>query len=154
MNERMFAFLDKRLPESVLRQAYEWDEEQVLGLRNSTGVHTETINGVEYILCDGYCSAHADWEEISILWVIRNDTQSWVWSNNKKMGESQPSRSVIIIDIGKKHGLNCRNGKKGRSGIWLAALVAKLDKWPSDDDVKAYLKEFIENPRTLTESCI
>lgn len=150
----MLTVYDKRLPESVREQAYKWDEKHVRNLRKYMGVHTETVKGVEYILCDGYCPVHTDWEEISILWLVRNDIQSWVWSCGQKINRHQPSGTVIVIDVNKKHGLNCRNGKKGQPGIWLAALVARLDKWPSDKEIKSYLEEFIENPRTLTESCI
>jgi hypothetical protein len=56
---------------------------------------------------------------------------------------------VIVLDIERDHGLNCKGGKRGRRGIWAAAIVARLTEYPSLKELKNLLDEFILDPKTV-----
>ncbi len=140
---------DGRIPQSIKSVADNLTLDRLVGLREDAGVDSRTINGVEHIFCDGYCPRHADWKEISVLWLTRNDSNSWVWSQGTKAIKEQPIGSVIVLDIEREHGLNCKGGNKGKPGIWAAAIVARLTEYPSHEDLKKYLDEFVVEHKTV-----
>jgi hypothetical protein len=144
-----YTIYDERVPQSIKSVADNLTLDYLVGLREDAGVDSRTINGVEHLFCDGYCPKHADWREISVLWVTRNDLDSWVWSQGKRSIKKQPMGSVIVLDIERDHGLNCKGGKRGRRGIWAAAIVARLTEYPSLKELKNLLDEFILDPKTV-----
>lgn len=69
-----------------------YDEEYKL--RDQLGVDPVRIGQTHYIMTDGYILKHIDWEEVSILWVVRNDTNSWVWSHGHPSVKEQPRETL------------------------------------------------------------
>ena len=76
----ILTFHDNRLPEAVIEPMNGLSSLHVKNCRKNMGVSVDTINGIEYLIADGYCPRYVDWEEISVLWLVRNDPSSWVWS--------------------------------------------------------------------------
>ena len=121
-------FHDDRLPEAVIEPMNGLSAGDLKGCREGMGVSVNTINGIEYLMTDGYCPRHDDWEEVSVLWLVRNDLNSWVWSQGKKVSKEQPIGTVIVLDISKEHGLNCKNGAKSSPAVSSSARRACWSK--------------------------
>lgn len=116
----------------------------LMKLRDDCGVRMAIFNGVECMITDGYVPMHKDWDEISLMMVIRNDVDSWVCSKGVSQVKKQPPGTMILLDIGHEHGLNVKRGFNGESGIWVAAIIESFDSWPSKRKVNKSMREFVE----------
>lgn len=138
---------DDRLPQAVIEAAQTVSVYE--GLRHDQGVDICKRGGTEFVLADGYCGPHTDWDEISILWVARNDVGSWVGARGIPVVKPQPVGTVIVLDINHTHYLATAGGKKGPFGVWAGAVVASLNEWPSREQVEEHLSRFAQTLETV-----
>lgn len=90
-------------------------------LRHDAGVDTERLLEQSAVICDGYCCWHDDAHLLnySLLYVARNDTDSFVETRGVKI-PSQPVGTLLLLDVRKKHRLNCPGGMQSDTGVWFA----------------------------------
>lgn len=144
MADKIKVWHDGRLPQSVISAANKLETPH--NLRNLDGVDTWCVNvddtQVNYLIADGHCGRHVDWEEISFIWVARNDTKSWVGAKQQRAIRSQPVGTLILLDIGWEHYLQQNKGVNGKVGVWAGVLLASLKEWPTEDESKEICSEF------------
>ncbi len=138
---------DDRLPQQIIDFASTLTPEK--DLRYNDGVETGAtfINGnyIKYVLADGHCGKHKDWDEVSFLWVARNDTKSWVGVQGIRAIKDQPIGTLILLNIESIHYLQQQNGLKGLLGTWFAVLIDSFPEWPEENEVNECLKEFLSD---------
>ncbi len=154
MFERPLAIMfDQRIPLSVVKSA------SLLTLNRNThydvvDVRSTAIgkNRIEFVFCDGYCAKHTDWDEVSVLWVVRNDLKSWVGATGVKVVRPQPVGTIIVLDINHEHRLTNPRGCGSKYGLWAAVNIAALKQWPTQAEVVKYIKRFRREPQKFGDA--
>ena len=152
---RIQAWQDLRLPASLVQAAATLDVPH--GLRDGSGVDFELVvlNGqkIRLMIADGHCATHRDWPEISLIWVVRNDTGSWVKSQGVRANRNQPSGTVVLLDINHPHSLDVVGGQRnGKKGVWAAAVVHSFTRWPTTGAVERQLAGYVQTIRTVEQA--
>lgn len=98
-------------------------DEDLTGLRDQSGVEIDSIAGVKVVVCDGDCGWHDDahYGKYSCLYVLRNDTSSWVESLGVPSQPKQPVGTMILLRIEKDHRLT--QDTNAPKGAWIAATI-------------------------------
>jgi hypothetical protein len=146
MKPHISVWHDPRLPQHVIEVAKTLTCPQ--DLRHNYGVDSRSkiVDGeyISFLIADGHCGAHEDYEEVSLLWVARNDTNSWVGSTGVPDIQRQPIGTVILLNIEKEHYLEQENGVDGIEGVWAAVLIEEFHKWPAKKDVTKSINDFLK----------
>lgn len=112
-----------------------------VNLRNLDGVATLRINAMDIVACDGHVAYHSDWNSISLLWILRNDLNSYVATKRKKV-KKQPVGTLILLDIDKEHAL-IQPGDQNIHGVWAAVEVDDYSEWPSEEEIECSINTFL-----------
>jgi hypothetical protein len=124
-------------------------------LRDDYGVDPLKVGGMESLYCDGVCGWHDDQHmnvRYSLLYVVRNDTGSYVQSKMAPPVKDQPVGTMIYLDIYKKHRLWHPKGMKSPLGVYLALCIDLEEKPTSKRKCEQMMREFIKNPKVFSEA--
>lgn len=116
-----------RIPKSLLKIINAFDAKQWKHLSKGSGVdvHYPNYTDAQVLITDGKCLWHYDSfptvSEWSCLFVLRNDTFSWVESRGAKL-DYKPNEvgDFILLDIARYHRLNVGKKFKSGEGLWVA----------------------------------
>ena len=121
-------------------------------LRDDYGVEPMTVAGLECLYCDGICDWHND-EHVdhpySILYVVKNDTGSYVESEGAKPIKDQPVGTMIFLNIWEEHRLWHPKGMRTPVGTYLALCVDVDEKPSSRRQCEKMMRERIKHREEL-----
>lgn len=131
------------LPQSLINETKKFSTPH--NLRKNEGVGMIVIQNLGCMITDGFVPKHKDWEEVTLMIILRNDTNSWVISENTKPIKLQPPGTLILLDIEHPHSLNTKGGKRSTPGVWIAAIIKEFEQWPSKRKVQMAVNEFFKD---------
>ncbi len=124
-------------------------------LRDDYGVEPVTLAGIESLYCDGICGWHDDEHvpsQYSLLYIVRNDTGSYVECKKAPPVKEQPVGTMVFLNIYEKHRLWHPKGMRSPLGTFLALCLDTNEKPSSKRKCEIMMRERIKNRISLAEA--
>ncbi len=114
------------------------------GLRKDGGVNEGYLAYHRCLLTDGYVGMHTDFQMVTLMLIVRNDTTSWVDAHGVPPIKHQPVGTFVLLNINHRHMLNVKYRSRAEPGVWVAAIVDEFSTWPDAEKVTAAVEDFFK----------
>jgi hypothetical protein len=132
------------IPSEIRRSVAKFDTFTDPWLRDSFGVDAARFGGMDALYTDGICDWHDDRHvpnRYSILYVIRNDSGSYIEAKSAISIKEQPVGTMVYLDIWRKHRLWHTKGKRAPLGVYVALCVDMDDKPTSRKQCESLMRK-------------